>query len=190
MRSLLRTQPAEGRVAPALLVAALKAIDARAELIHVGGGHWWLGVVDPNDHREQQGEVMLKFEFERGDESNPRNVMLGELLREGFARINGYVTDGDPSETVTDYDGNTVSILEDFKERDFWWNHDGGKKKVLERIKASSREGNEEESNALTLDYLINEGRAHYRREIRNRKVFGFGGETGGSGRSGLIITP
>jgi hypothetical protein len=184
--SLLRTMPAEGREAPALLVAAIKAIDARAELVHVGGGHWWLGVVDSNDHREQQGEVILKFEHERGASANPRNVMLGELLREGFARVNGYTTDGDPSDEVTDYDGNRVSILADFQERDFWWNHDGGKAKFLERLKASSQDENDEASNALSLDYLINEGRSHYRREIKNRKVFGYAGETGGAGR---IIT-
>ncbi len=180
MASLLRTQPAEGRVAPALLVASLKAIDAKAELINVGGGHWWLGVVEPSDVREQQGEVILRFERERGHEANPRNVMLGELLREGFARINGYTTDGDPADEVTEYDGHQVKILEDFRERDYWFNFDGGKAKMLERLKESASEGDEEATRALSLDYTINEGRSHFRREMRDRKSFGFGGMTGG----------
>jgi len=186
MKSLLRTQPAEGRAAPALLVAALKGIDASAELIHVGGGHWWLGVVSPSDMREQQGEVILAHERERGHESNPRNVMLGELLREGYARVNGYTTDGDPADDVTDYDGHLVKILEDFRERDYWYNHDGGKAKMLERLRISAGEGDENATRALSLDYAINEGRSHFRREVKDRKVFGFGGMSGGAGR---IIT-
>lgn len=182
----LKTMPAEGRVAPALLVAALRAIDPNAELIHVGDGHWWLGVVTPSNHREQQGEVILKFERERGDEANPRNIMLGLLLREGFARINGYRTDGDPSGDVVDYDGNKTTILADFQERDYWWNFDGGKAKVKERLHAASDANEMEEARAMSLEYAINDGRSHFRREMKDRKTFGFGGMTGGAGR---IIT-
>lgn len=182
----LLTLPAEGRQTPPLLAASLKSIDSRAELIYAGGGHWWLGVVAPNQHREQQGRVILKFEDRRGAEANPRNVLLGKLMVEGFARINGYETLGDPAGTVKAYDGYTCSILEDFRERDFWWNFDGGKAKVAEKLDESANGPAKRESEAAMLEYTITDGRAHYNREMRNRVQFGFGGMTGGQGR---IIT-
>lgn len=182
----LLTLPAEGRYAPPLLLAALKSIDARAELFHAGGGHWWLGVVAPNVHREQQGRVILKFEDERGATANPRNILLGKLLVEGFARINGYEAPADPSETVLAYDGYYCSILEDFRERDFWWNKDGGKEIVTGKLDESANGPAKREAEATMLEYTITDGRAHYRREVKNRVQFGHGGMTGGAGR---IIT-
>ena len=186
MTSLLRTPPAEGREPSPLLVAALRGIDSRAELIHVGEGHWWLGVVQPNDHRTQQGRVILGFEEKRGIRANPRNIILGTLLMEGYGRINGYIVEGDPAGTVTDYDGNVTTILEDFRERDYWWNKDGGKAKVQERLDASAGEPERLEAKAASLEYAINDGRSHYRREMKNRVSFGYGGMSGGAGR---IIT-
>jgi hypothetical protein len=182
----LLTLPAEGRQAPPLLVAALKSIDPRAELIHAGGGHWWLGVLAPNQHRAQQGRVILGFEQERGNQANPRNILLGHLLVEGFARINGYEVEGDPSATVKAYDGYHCSILEDFRERDFWWNKDGGKETVAAKLDESANGPAKREAEAAMLEYTITDGRAHYQREVKNRVSFGFGGMTGGAGR---IIT-
>jgi hypothetical protein len=182
----LLTLPAEGRYPPPLLLAALKSIDPRAELFHAGGGHWWLGVVIPNEHREQQGRVILKFEKERGNQANPRNILLGHLLVEGFARINGYEVAGDPSETVKAYDGYYCSILEDFRERDYWWNKDGGKQAVAAKLDESANGPAKRESEAAMLEYTITDGRAHYNREVKNRVQFGHGGMTGGTGR---IIT-
>jgi hypothetical protein len=188
MKSLLRTPPVDGVLAPPVLVASLRSIDERAELIHVGQGHWWLGVVAPNDNRTEQGKVILKFENER-DHPNPRNVMLGRLLMKGFARINGYTTGegfGAVDGNVKAYDGYVCSILEDFRERDYWWNKDGGKAKVAERIDASAGGPQRREAEALMADYTINDGRSHYRREIENRVQFGHGGMAGGAGH---IIT-
>lgn len=180
----------EARETPLLLLAQLREIDPNVELVYAGGGTWWLGCVRPNEMRRLTGEFILAKEMQR-DVPNPRNVMLGHLALEGFARIQAYTCDGDPScDLVTDAEGYVCNIVEDFRERDAHWRHDQGKQVFAERMAASTNDAQRREHEALMREYLRTDGRAHYRREIRGRVQFGPGGMTGGSGRTpaGLIL--
>lgn len=173
---------------PAALIEALRRIDPNVELFYVGEDMWWLGAVSRNSVRAERGQRILEFESQRAV-PNPRNVFLGLLAQEGFARIEAY-HGTDPSGTVVVNPGADneyrTTILEDFRERDFNWRKDQGKAKVQERMEESLGEPERREAAALTEQYLATDGRAHFRREMKNRKVFGYAGETGGGGH---IIT-
>ena len=189
----LVTRPAEGRQPPATLVAALQAIDPSVTLFYVGDGVWWLGSVQPNEYRQRDGEMILAHEATRSI-PNPRNVFLGKLAVEGFARIEAYVGP-DPSGLMVVNPGAdneyTCTILEDFRQRDHNWRVDrkAGEQVAKERMEESLGEPERREAEAKAIQYARTDARAHYRREMRDRKSFGFGGVTGGRG-SGIIISP
>lgn len=178
---LVRFSNAEARATPLLLLAQLREIDATAELVYVGHGTWWLGAVRTNDERRKSGEFILAFESKRTN-PNPRNVMLGQLLLEGFARIQAYDCAGDPSvDKVVDADGYVCSIVEDFRARDRAWHEDQGRAVFKERLAESAGEPKKKAADLMLRDYLRNDGREKYRREIRDRVMFGAAGMTGGS---------
>lgn len=192
-RAVVRTRPVEGREPPRLLVAALQAIDPSVTLFYVGDGVWWLGSVQPNEYRRADGEMILANESRR-DVPNTRNVLLGLLSQEGFARIEAY-HGLDPEGLVTVNPGldneYTCTILEDFRERDYNWRVERkeGERVVKERMAAAEGEPERLEAEAQMQQWLRTDGRAHWRREMRDRKSFGYAGVTGGTG-SGLIISP
>lgn len=176
---LVRFSNVEGRTTPPALLLQLREIDPTAELVYVGEKQWWLGAVRSNDERRKAGEHVLAFESRRTN-PNPRNVMLGKLLLQGFARIQAYHCAGDPALTVTDADGDICSIVEDFRARDKAWRVDQGKASFKERMAHSSGELKKKAADAEFRDYLRNDGRSKYRREMRDRVMFGPAGMTGG----------
>lgn len=179
--------PAEGREAPPTLLAELREIDPTVELIHFGGGDWRLGSIRKTDTRSSAGEEILAMEAARSP-SNPKNVLLGKLLKEGFAQIAQYKCKGDPSfSPCYDGDGWECSIVEDLRERDFNWRRDGGAAKFAERLAHTNGSARDAAQAGVMHEYIINDGRDHYRREMRNRVTFGAAGMTGGAGR---IIHP
>lgn len=178
---LVQFSNAEGRETPPALLAQLREIDPTAELVYVGDQQWWLGAVRTNEERRKAGEHILAFERRR-TQPNPRNIMLGQLLLQGFARIQMYRCAGDPSvDRVVDAEGYPCSIVEDFRARDAAWRRDQGREAFRARLQHSTGEKRREESRAAFRDYLLNDGRAKYRREVRDRVQFGPGGMTGGS---------
>ena len=189
----LVTRPAEGKQPPATLVAALQAIDPSVTLFYVGDGTWWLGSVQPNEFRLRDGEMILASEAMRSI-PNQRNVFLGQLAKEGFARIEAYVgPQADGLMTVNPGADNeyVCTILEDFRQRDHNWRVERkrGEQIVKERMDESLGEPERREAQAQFEQYTRTDGRAQYRREMKDRKTFGFGGMTGGTG-SGSIISP
>lgn len=189
----LVTRPAEGRQPPAALVAALQAIDPSVTLFYVGEGTWWLGSVQPNEYRLRDGEFILALEAQRSN-PNPRNVFLGLVAQEGFARIEAYVgPQADGLMTVNPGADNeyVCTILEDFRIRDHNWRIDrkAGEQVVKDRLDESLGEPERREAQAQFEQYTRTDGRAQYRREIKDRKTFGFGGMTGGTGSS-IITSP
>lgn len=95
------------RTPPAGLLARLRAIHPRAELVDAGA-EWWLGLVVPNPHRRATGERLLRRE--RGQEiPDAETVRLGQLLVQDFTLVAKYpAADG--------------AMVEDFRRR--CWQHD------------------------------------------------------------------
>lgn len=95
------------RIPPAGLLARLRAIHPRAELVDAGA-EWWLGLVEPNPYRRRTGERLLKRAA--GDtEPDAETVRLAQLLLQDFTLVAKYAA----------ADG---AMVEDFRRRG--WQHD------------------------------------------------------------------
>jgi len=81
----------------------------------------------------------------------------------------------------------TMQEEKDFRARDFAWRKDQGQSVFERRLAVTNGDEARAEHDAQMREFIRTDGRSHYRREIRNRVQFGFGGMTGGSGR---IILP
>ena len=195
---LVQFENAEARPTPLLLLAELRTIDPRAELVYVGGGDWWLGAINPNDERTRKGQLILQQMDAldgviREKPSIRRNIMLGRLLVQGFARIAVYHAVGEPSGTVTVLHGTPdayeTTMYRDFEERDTVYRHEEKRRQAFEHAQAEvNGVARKEAGDAVLRQYILNDGREHWHREIRNRVSFGYGGMTGGQGHSGLIL--
>lgn len=200
MRRLVQHTNPEARETPMLLLADLRQIDPTMEIVYVGERMWWVGRVEPNEVREERGRFMLS-QLDALDEhlkdrpSIARSIIYGKLLIQGFARIEMYFDCGDPSGEVEVewFNGHKperyrTTILADIKERYAAFERDGGEAAFARRLRETDGSIEKEQSDANFREYLVNDGLAHYRREVRNRVTFGFGGQTGGAGRT--LVTP
>ncbi len=152
---------------------------------------WRLGSVRQTDERTKRGEAILKFEESRdAHRRNPRNILLGKLLLQGFSQIEEYIGP-DPSGVMLVNPGPDeyhTTILEDFRQRDAAWRRDQGKEVVEARLAAGSDEQRQKRAETTIKEYLANDGRAHYRRVMREAITMGPSGSTG-VGRD-LILPP
>ena len=196
-RRLVQFDNAEARPTPLLLLADLRMIDPEVELVYVGEGRWWVLSYRPNDERTRKGKLILQQmeALQVMDQQHPtiqRHTALAKLLIQGFARVVEYWAAGDPSGVCTilrgDADEYQQLMVEDFRERDFVFRSEERRKAAEARMIAQVTGAEEKaESDANFRDYILNDGRAHWHRQIRNRVQFGYGGVTGGTG-SGLIL--
>lgn len=171
MDRLVRFQNAETVETPLGLLAELRTIDPTIELVYVGDRWWWLGAVRENSERRKAGEFILSMEQKR-DKPNPKNVMLGRLLVQGFARIQAYQVFGDVAGPVFDAEGHETTILEDLRERDFHYRKDQGEAVFEERMDQSEKGPERRELEAKRRTWLTNDIRAEFRRVTRNRTTF------------------
>jgi hypothetical protein len=189
-RRHLTTPGMEGQVCPAPLLDRLQEIDPSVDMIYVGEGVWWLGAMRPNDQRREAGQLILGNE-ERRAVPNSRNVILGRCLLEGFARIEAYRCPFGPDGTpVYDSNENLVpSIVEDLRERTWRLHADKEERErvFLERAAHTDKSHERAESRALMHDYMLNDGRDHYNRQVKHRLTTGW---TGDKPRDGYIILP
>ncbi len=186
----------EDKAAPPQLLMQLREIDPTVELVHFGGGDWRLGAVLLTDERVASGEAILGQLLKQPvAQRNIKAVVLGMLSIQGFAQIEKYFTStGDVSGPVyvegglDGKDGYFCTVLEDFRARDHAFRKDQGEANFATRLGLTSNEAARAENEKQTQEWLRTDGRDHYRREVRNRKSFGFGGgETGGTGK---IVLP
>lgn len=171
--------PPETRATPPFLLAALREIDPRAELLYAGEARWWLGVHDPNDERTARATNLMRSleRIERSRRVATRTMLLASLNMQGFALIETYVGT-DPAGTVLVNPGPDeyhTTILEDFRWRDAEWRKDQGSAIVKERFLDTIGETQRREHEAMMKDYLANDGRQHYRRFMRGRVQVGYG---------------
>ncbi|MBA3645298.1 MAG: hypothetical protein H0W63_03900 [Gemmatimonadaceae bacterium] len=164
------------------LLASLRDLDPTIELVHFGEGDWRLGAVRLTPQRVKAGAAILYQQEMIGAKASPKHILLGKLLQQGFAQIAQYqVPEGQDVEgTVicqtgkaeTDY---RCTILEDFRARDHAFRNDA-ERAFAARLDETNDEPARREQEARQAEYLRTDGRDHYRRIMRDRKVFGHGG--------------
>ena len=103
------------REAPTEVVAHLRGVHPRAELLYFGDGVWGVGVVDPSDARRRQADRILRGLYggkpvKRGSPAwveRSKQYLWALALKQGFAQTAHYVLSGEP----------TSAIVEDFRTR-------------------------------------------------------------------------
>lgn len=185
---LVRHENPEGRETPLLLLASLRELDPEIELVYFGGHDWRLGAVRPTDIRYAAGQRILARQAKLGVRANPKSVMLGHLLTQGFAQIAMYRDYGDPAGEVLDVDlGERCTILANFSRRHF--NAINRREETFAAALAESGgKSRKDQAHREFMDKLHTDVRSHFAREVRGRTTFGPGGQTGGRGR--MILTP
>lgn len=183
MQRLVTHQNPEAKETPMLLLGALRDLDATLELVYAGERRWWLGAVSDNAERRQRAErMMTQIESLQRWQQAARTVMLCKLNLQGFALIETY-HGGDPSGVVVVNPGPdeyATTILADFQWRDQNWRRDQGSQHVKDRLLVTMGDEARRESDAQIKQYLANDGRDQYRRIVKGRTSFGYGGVTGG----------
>lgn len=113
--------------APPEILAGVRAIDPAADVIHLGGVEWMLGVRKPNDAARAEVEKQLKTisrtrnvvvdvaDRARVDVEMAKEVQLLQLFAAGLRPIHIYHV-GEGQEYASLHE-----IVSDFRERDFNW---------------------------------------------------------------------
>lgn len=114
-------------VAPPEILAGVRAIDPTADVIHLGGVEWMLGVRKPNDAARAEVEKQLKTivttrnnvvdaaDRARVDLEMAKELQLLQLFADGLRPIHIYHV-GKGQEYTSLHE-----IVSDFRERDFNW---------------------------------------------------------------------
>lgn len=125
------------RVASAQVLAALKEIDPAADLVHLGGDQWWLGVRGQNREAEGrlQREMLATQRAIRDSSTDPlvaqeegKRLQMLAYMAQGFRPIALYAQP-EPDQRIVD----------DFRTRDFNW-------------RTREREAHQELREAVSLD--------------------------------------
>ncbi len=76
------------QVAPDHVIQQLREIDPRCELVYIGGGKWWLGLVDTLRHVEvvKAGRRLGEALWEEGGATWP-TLRLMQLKEQGFRKV-------------------------------------------------------------------------------------------------------
>jgi len=107
-------------VCPPNILAALQEIDSSADLIHLGGTSWWLGVRAPNPaaktglahaHAKASKIPQVEDPADRAyaEVELAKELRMYQIMAEGFRPIALYEVEGSPGH----------DIVEDFRIRDF-----------------------------------------------------------------------
>jgi hypothetical protein len=103
------------RVTPLDLLGRLRDIDTNAELLYIGEGIWWTGVVRWNAMRYAAGQKVMQTQAERHvfAQSNALTVAMASLMMQGFGLVLDHRIQGEPD----------ARIVQDFAEADWWYRH-------------------------------------------------------------------
>ncbi len=105
---------------PAGLLARLRAIHPRAELVDVGS-EWWLGLVEPNPYRRRTGQRLMA-RLTKDADPDPGDLRLARLLLADFTLVAKYA----------EADG---AMVEDFRRRDWQFKHDPAADSLRETLR-------------------------------------------------------
>jgi hypothetical protein len=148
----------EPRVCPESLLAQLREVDPAAELIYVGEGEWWLGVVKPNTFRRAQGDAILGREWAK-DQPSWEQIRYGQLMRQGFAFCGTWHFIGEP----------TAKIVQEFRESTWLWAHD--RDQAEDTIFEAPERQQQANLRAMMKDRLHADGRSVYRHLVQDRRT-------------------
>lgn len=162
------------RVVPPDVLVALREIDRAAQLVHLGGREWLLGVERPNPAAKERVEAQLKAITEARiggidhiDKVRVRNELgkefqLLQLCAEGFRPIHLY-----------DVDGSFAHVVEDFRLRDHNWRTrpEAAFKELQDEISFDVQDAKRTE---LVREFVDQEGGSLFRHVFQKAKSFLF----------------
>lgn len=157
------SQLIDSRSAPPDILARLREIDSRAELLYAGDGVWILGVINPNDRVAKGAFRALERELRKPIlKQQPRRIaVLRHVAENGFRLINDY---------VVDEKGDWAKVVEDFRERDFNWRN-RAEAAFAENLERADIHGESYHQRvAMMHDYAQSEGRSIWRHAIAGAK--------------------
>lgn len=136
--------------APPEVLEKLRAIDARAELVHLGGTTWWLGIREVNNPAKDQLERMLKVSDTAHSalevtDAFERAMVLERIAKEHhMRRIMAYGTDGMSGFRPVELRectklGDFYELVEDFRRADWTWKT-FGVQRALEQLREAGRQ--------------------------------------------------
>jgi len=148
------------REAPTDLVAGLREIDPRAELVYLGLGVWVLGAVSPNQERERKAGRWITLERKLPQEKQ-------SMGRYRFARWHldgfGFVDFFDESDL---WNGR---VLHEFRYADFRYRHNADEA-FEQNLIGSDDQTDLDRRIALMLDYQSSEGLSVFNHQMRGRR--------------------
>ncbi len=148
----------EPRVCPEALLVQLRQVDPAAELIYVGEGEWWLGVVKPNTFRRAQGDHLLAREW-RKDQPSWEQIRYGQLMRQGFAFCGTFSFIGEP----------TSEVVQEFQESTWLWAHD--RDRVEDTLFEAPERKRQANLRSMMKDRLHADARSVYRHLVKDRRT-------------------
>jgi len=148
----------EERVCPEGLLRQLRQVDPAAELIYVGEGEWWLGVVKPNTFRRAQGDAILGREW-RKDQPSWDQLRYGQLMRQGFAFCGTWTFLGEP----------TGQIVHEFRESTWLWTHDQAR--LEDTLLEAPERKRQQNLRSMMKDRLHADARSVYRHLVKDRRT-------------------
>lgn len=167
-----------GGRAPESVLAALREIDADADLVHLGGHEWLLGVKQPNPSAREKVEEQLKqvarASHTIGGGLDPadkaqlqsdlgKEFQLLQYCAQGFRPIQLYVVDGDP--------WTFGKVVESFRLRDFNWRT--RREAAVQELKdAISFDVQDQKRTALVREYFDQEGGSLWHKVMRRARSF------------------
>lgn len=148
------------------VLRACRQIDPAAELIYIGEGEWWLGVVKPNAHRRRTAAAILAHEW-RKDHPSFENLRLGHLMLQGFSFLNTFHSVGELTDGVAEW----------LAEADHWYRHATDAHIETEFVEGP-RNRAVRSARAYFKDRTMSEGRARYRYQVQGqRTAFSYSGQ-------------
>ena len=130
MATRLIDLPEQERVAPDWVFDRLREVDPGAEVLYVGEGVWWLGVVKPLAPRVEAGLKALKtyekLKYEKGKETQWPIIRNAILKSQGFGLVGKYRFPQEPL---------WGAMIEEFRYADYMYRqHEDGTPEIKAQI--------------------------------------------------------
>ncbi|MDH3291574.1 MAG: hypothetical protein OEO20_11235 [Gemmatimonadota bacterium] len=169
------------RDAPPEVVARFRTIDPRAELVYVGRGKWWVGLVYADIPLIHQGRRELIAIKASGGATWPA-IRLSSLKAQGFRKVRLWDIDPRTGEWVElqrfDQDPPWTRLIERFRLQDWVYRHYPSSPAAWRRLMLKHELGHTDdrlrEALSRTLDQVQQSTRSGIIAKLRGRKVFGW----------------
>jgi len=156
--------PEEQRVAPEWVFERLREIDPGSEVLYMGDGVWWLGVVKPLAPRVEAGHQALKtyekLKFEKGKETQWPIIRNAILKSQGFGLVGKYRWPAEPL---------WGAMIEEFRYADYMYRqYEDGTPEIKAQIEGVADEEAKHKIAAKMIETNHYDLRYLYKRLVRN----------------------